>query len=60
MDGVKGLIDLDWSQWTPIFHPDDIDLDPRFNQYPYPDDDLDYDDDEEMETDDQNAPLGGW
>ena len=59
MDGARGLIDLDWSQWTPIFHPDDIDRDPRFNQYPYPDDDLDYDDDEEMETDYQNAPPGG-
>ena len=59
MDGARGLIDLDWSQWTPIFHPDDIDQDPRFNQYPYPDDDLDYDDDEEMETDYQNAPPGG-
>ena len=59
MDGARGLVDLDWSQWTPIFHPDDIDWDPRFNQYPYPDDDLDYDDDEEMETDYQNAPPGG-
>ena len=59
MDGVRGLIDLDWSQQTPIFHPDDIDRDPRFNQYPYPDDDLDYDDDEEIETDYQNAPPGG-
>ena len=59
MDGARGLIDLDWSQWTPIFHPDDIDRDPRFNQYPYPDDDLDYEDDEEMETDNQNAPPGG-
>ena len=59
MDGVRGLVDLDWSQQTPIFHPDDIDRDPRFNQYPYPDDDLDYDDDEEMETDYQNAPPDG-
>ena len=59
MDRARGLIDLDWSQRTPIFHPDDIDRDPRFNQYPYPDDDLDYDDDEEMETDYQNAPPGG-
>ena len=50
MDGARGLVDLDWSQRTPIFHPDDINWDPRFNQYPYPDDDLDYDDDEEMET----------
>ena len=59
MDGARGLIDLDWSQWTPIFHLDDIDRDPCFNQYPYPNDDLDYDDDEEIETDYQNAPLGG-
>ena len=59
MDGARGLVDLDWSQRTPIFHPDDINRDPRFNQYPYPDDDLDYDDDEEMETDYQNAPPGG-
>ena len=59
MDGARGLVDLDWSQWTPIFHPDDIDRDPCFNQYPYPDDDLDYDDEEEMETDYQNAPPGG-
>ena len=59
MDGARGLVDLDWSQQTPIFHPDDIDWDPRFNQYPYPEDDLDYEDEEEMETDYQNAPPGG-
>ena len=59
MDRARGLIVLDWSQRTPIFHPDDIDRDPRFNQYTYPDDDLDYDDEEEMETDYQNAPSGG-
>ena len=59
MDGVRGLVDLDSSQQTPIFHPDDIDRDPCFNQYPYPDDDLDYEDEEEMETDYQNAPPGG-
>ena len=33
-DGARGLIDLDWSQRMPIFHPDDIDCDPRFTQYP--------------------------
>ena len=59
MDVARGLVDLDWSQRTPIFHLDDIDWDPHFNQYPYPDDDLDYDDEEEMETDYQNAPPGG-
>ena len=59
MDGARALVGLDWSQRTPIFHPDDIDRDPHFNQYPYPDDDLDYEDEEEMETDYQNAPPGG-
>ena len=59
MDGARGLVDIDWSQRTPMFHSDDIDRDPRFNQYPYPDDELDYDDEEEMETDYQNAPPGG-
>ena len=58
MDEARGLVDLDWSHWTPIFHPDDIDWDPRFNQYPYPEDNLDYEDEEEMETDYQNAPPG--
>ena len=53
-DRARGLVDLDWSQRTPIFHPDDIDRDPRFNQYSYHDDD-----EEEMETDYQNAPQGG-
>ena len=33
MDGARGLIDLDWSQRTPIFHLDDIDCDPV---YPVP------------------------
>ena len=31
MDGARGLVDLDWSQRTPIFHLDDIDWDPHFN-----------------------------
>ena len=57
MDGVWGLIDLDWSQRMPIFHPDDIDCDPWFTQYPFQEgDDLD-DDDEKMEVESQ--PSGG-
>ena len=57
MDRVWGLIDLDWSQHTPIFHPDDIDRDPRFSQYPFQEgDDLD-DNDEEMEV--ESRPSGG-
>ena len=51
MDRARGLIDLDWSQHTPIFHPDDIDRDTRFTQYPFQEgDDLNDDDDEEMEV----------
>ena len=36
MGGARGLIDLDWSQRTPIFHLDDIDRDPCFNQISLP------------------------
>ena len=58
MDGVWGLIDLDWSKRTPIFHPDDINHDPRFTQYPFQEgDDLDDDDEEEMEV--ESRPSGG-
>ena len=57
MDGAWGLIDLDWSQCTPIFHPDDIDHDPRLTQYPFQEED-DFDDDEEkMEV--ESLPSGG-
>ena len=58
MDGVWGLIDLDWSQHMPIFHLDNIDCDPWFTQYPFQEgDDLDDDDEEEMEV--ESRPLGG-
>ena len=51
MDGARGLIDLDWSQRTPIFHPDDIDRDPRYTQYPFQEgDNLEDDDEEDMEV----------
>ena len=51
MDGAWGLIDLDWSQCMLIFHPDDIDRDPQFTQYPFQEgDNLDDDDEEEMEV----------
>ena len=55
MDGARGLVDLAWSERTPIFHPDDVDRDPCFNQYPYQEEE-DYDE-EDMETDTQ--PSGG-
>ena len=55
MDEARSLVDLDWSERTPIFHPDDIDRDPHFNQYPYQEVE-DYDE-EGIET---NArPSGG-
>ena len=48
---------MDWSQRTPVFHPDDIDRDPRFTQYPFQEgDDLDDDDEEEMEV--EGRPSG--
>ena len=58
MDGVRGLIELNWSQRMPIFHPDDIDRDPRFTQYPFQEgDDLNDYDKEEMEV--ESWPSGG-
>ena len=57
MDGARGLIDLDWSQQMPIFHPDDIDRDPQFTQYPFQEGyDLDDYDEEEMEV--ESRPSG--
>ena len=58
MDGVWGLIDLDWSQNTPIFHPGDIDRDPRFTQYQFQEGD-DFDDKEEEEMEVESWPPGG-
>ena len=58
MDGARGLIDLDWSQRMPIFHPDNINCDPRFTQYPFQEgDDIEDDDEEEMEV--ESRPSGG-
>ena len=58
MEGAWGLIDLDWSQPMPIFHLDDIDLDPQFTQNPFQErDDLDDDNEEEMEV--KSQPSGG-
>ena len=60
MDGAWGLIDLDWSQQTPIFHPDDIDCDPQFTQYPFQKgDDLDDYDEEEMEVESHLSGRAG-
>ena len=58
MDGAQGLVDLDWSQHTPIFHPDDIDRDPRFTQYTFQEGD-NYDDDDEEDMEVESRLPGG-
>ena len=58
MDRARGLVDLAWLQNTPIFHPDDIDCDPRFNQYPFQEGD-NYDDNDEGDMEVESRPLGG-
>ena len=58
MDGAQGLVDLDWSQHMPIFHPDDIDHNPRFSQYPFQEGD-DYEDDDEEDMEVESQPSGG-
>ena len=58
MEGAQGLVDLDWSQCTPIFHPDNIDHDPRFSQYPFQEGD-DYDDDDKEDMEVESQPPGG-
>ena len=58
MDGARGLVDLDWSQHTPIFHPDDIDCDPQFSQYPFQEGD-NYKDDDEEDMEVESRPPGG-
>ena len=58
MDRAWGLVDLAWLQNTPIFHPDDIDCDPWFNQYPFQEGD-NYDDNDEGDMEVESRPSGG-
>ena len=58
MDGAWGLVDLDWSQRMPIFHPDDINCDPWFSQYPFQEGD-DYEDDDEEDMEVESRLSGG-
>ena len=70
IDGVRGLLDLSWSQRAPQVQPDDIDKDPRYSQYPYQEANEHKEDEEEMEVDEQAlgkaggthmaAPTGTW
>ena len=54
IDGIQGLVDLSWNQRVPQVQPDEIDRDPRYNQYLYQEAD-EYEEDEEMEVD-ERAP----
>ena len=58
IDGAWGLVDLAWSQSTPIFHPDDNDRDPQFNQYPFQEGD-NYNDGDEKDMEVEGWPSGG-
>ena len=58
MDGAWGLVDLDWSQHTPIFHLDYIDRDLRFSQYPFQEGD-DYEDDDKEDMEVESGKSGG-
>ena len=51
VDGIRGLVDLSWSQRAPQAQPDDIDRDPGFSQYPYQEADKYEEDEEDMEVD---------
>ena len=58
MDWARGLVHLDWSQRMPIFHPDDIDHDPWFSQYPFQEGD-DYEDDDKEDMEVERQPSSG-
>ena len=49
MDGAVALVDVSWSQRIPDLEEDDIDRDPRYNQYPYQEGD-ELDEEEDMDT----------
>ena len=49
VDGAVALVDVSWSQRIPGIEEDDIDRDPRYNQYPYQEGD-ELDEEEDMDT----------
>ena len=51
IDGIRGLLDLSWSQQDPQVQPDDINRDPKYSQYPYQEADGYEEDEEDMEVD---------
>ena len=58
MDRARAQIDLDWSQRTPVFQPDDVDHDPHFSQYPYQEED-NYEDDNKEDIEVESQLPGG-
>ena len=56
IDGIRGLVDLSWSQRAPQVQLDDIDRDPRYSQYLYQEADEYEEDEEDMEVD-ERAPC---
>ena len=59
VDGTRGLVDLSLDQRVPPIQLEDIDKDPRYNQYPYQEADEYEEDEEEMEVDDQTPGNAG-
>ena len=59
VDGTRGLVDLSWDQRVEPIQLDDIDKDPRYNQYPYQEADEYEEDEGEMEVDDQTPGNAG-
>ena len=59
VDGVRGLLDLSWSQWAPQVQLNDIDKDLRYSQYPYQEADEYKEDEEDMEVDEQALGKAG-
>ena len=49
MDGAVASVDVSWSQRIPDLEEDEIDRDPRYNQYPYQEGD-ELDEEEDMNT----------
>ena len=59
LDGAQGLVDLSWTQRAPQIEPDDIDMDPKYSQYPYQEADEYEDDEEDMEVEEQAPSNAG-
>ena len=58
VDGAVAMVDVSWSQRIPDLEEDDIDRDPRYNQYPYQEGD-ELDEEEDMDTAEATATGTG-